>query len=105
VKFEQREQGREGMKIAKLRLIEAKAQQVEVLKRREQLLAFGMATLPRLGGKAGTGAEEEGLEEANGGCPFRDMDDDVFKMIGDALVCEEGVATAKTILESRSQLA
>lgn len=92
------------MKIMKLRLIEAKAQQVVIRRRREQLLAFGMGTLPRLGGKAGTGAEKEDPEEAKKGCPFRDMDDDVFKLIGDAYVREEG-ATTTMALESRSQLA
>jgi hypothetical protein len=54
---------------------------VHVVRRRELLLAFGMAMLPRLGGVGKMGDNDE---QASAGCPFFGMQPDIFKMVRDA---------------------
>ena len=57
-------------------MVEARDHQVEVLRRRELLLAFGMGLHSRLGGREGEGS---GMS-----CAFYGMDEDVFKLVGEA---------------------
>ena len=53
-----------------------------VLRRRELLLAFGMAMLERLGG--GTEEQAGSTTESTRGSAFHRMDKDVFKLVGEA---------------------
>ena len=57
--------------------------QVEVLRRRELLLAFGMGLHDRLGGR------EDGVAAERGGgqmsCTFHGLDEDIFRLVGKAL--------------------
>jgi hypothetical protein len=59
----------------------ARDHQVEV--RRMQLLAFGMGFHHRLGGREDGGGAEQG--EGQMPCPFHEMGEDIFRLIGKAL--------------------
>ena len=53
-----------------------------VLRRREQLLAFGMALLERLGG--GTDEKARSTRSSTRRSAFHGMNKDVFKLVGEA---------------------
>ena len=61
---------------------EAVRVRASVLRRREQLLAFGMAMLERLGG--GTDEQARSTTESTRRSAFHGMNKDVFKLVGEA---------------------
>ena len=68
-------------------MVEARDHQVEVRRRRELLLAFGMGLHDRLGGREdGVAAEQPGGGQMScTGCTFHGLDENIFRLVGKGL--------------------
>jgi hypothetical protein len=82
-----REKFKEKLKTLVAVMVEARDHQVEVRRRRELLLAFGMGLHDRLGGREdGVAAEQPGGGQMScTGCTFHGLDENIFRLVGKGL--------------------